>query len=173
MKKNILTIVIMAATLVNLILNVVILFSVTPAMNKTGNLVDKVASIIDLEIDAKDDEEEEYTIEDLIPYNIDYEKSLKINLQRDPGDAADTAHYALFDGIVVSFNSKADDYSKVSESVQNADIYVQDIVKETISEYSKTTIDETKIKQEAVKKIRERYNTKCIVEISLKGFLIA
>lgn len=173
MKKNIMTVVIMAATLINLILTIVLIFSVMPAMNKTGALVDKVASIIDLEIDAKDDEEEEYTIEDLAPYNIDYETSLKINLQKDPGDAADTAHYAVLDGIVVSFNSKAEDYSKVSESVQNADIYVQDIVKETIGEYSKSTIDETKIKQEAVKKIRERYNTKCIAEISLKGFLIA
>ena len=40
MKKNILTIVIMAATLVNLILTIVLVFSVMPAMNKTGNLVD-------------------------------------------------------------------------------------------------------------------------------------
>lgn len=172
MKKNILTIVIMAATLINLILSVVLVFSVMPAMNKTGNLVDKVASIIDLEIDAKE-EEEEYTIDDLVPYNIDYEKSLKINLQRDPGDESGSAHYAIFDGIVVSFNQNAEDYSKISESVQTADVYVQDIVKETIGEYSLSTIDQTKIKQQAVKKIQEKYNTKCIVEISLKGFLTA
>ncbi len=173
MKKNILTIVIMAATLVNLILTIVLVFSVMPAMNKTGNLVDKVASIIDLEIEDKDAEEEEYTVGDLEPYNIEYEKPLNINLQKDPGDAADKAHYAQLSGIVVSFNTKADDYSAISEEVQKADIYVQDIVKETIGEYSKATIDETKVKQEAVKKIREKYNTKCIAEISLKGFLIS
>ena len=51
MKKNILTIVIMASTLLNLILTIVIVFSVVPAMNKTGKLVDKVASVIDLEIE--------------------------------------------------------------------------------------------------------------------------
>lgn len=171
MKKNILTIVIMAATLINTILLIVILFSVTPAMNKTGNLVDKVASIIDLEIDTKEDEAEEYTIEDLVTHPIDYETSVKINLQKEPGD--DSAHYAVMDGIVVSFNTKADDYKSIYESVQTADIYIQDIVKETIGEYSMTTVNEAKIKQEAVKKIREKYNTKSIVDISLKGFITA
>ena len=53
MKKNILTIVIMAATLVNLILSAVLVFSVMPAMNKTSNLVDKIASVIDLEIEGR------------------------------------------------------------------------------------------------------------------------
>lgn len=171
MKKNILTIVIMAATLINLILSVVLVFSVMPAMNKTSNLVDKVASVIDLEIDTKEDGEEDYTIEDLVTYPIEYESSVKINLQKEPGDEA--AHYALLDGIVVSFNSNADDFKSVQESVQTADVYIQDIVKETISGYTVANINEAAVKKEAIKKIQEKYNTKCIVDISLPGFLTA
>ena len=40
MKKNILTIIIMAATLINVVLSVVLVFAVMPAMNKTSALVD-------------------------------------------------------------------------------------------------------------------------------------
>lgn len=170
MKKNILTIVIMASSLINLVLSAVLVFSVMPAMNKTSNLVDKVASVIDLEIEDENAEADDYTIEDVVTYAIDYDTSVKINLQRVEGD---TAHYAILDGIVVSFNSKADDYKSINESITTTDIYVQDIVKETISEYSYHDIDQTKIRQEAVRKLQEKYNTKCIVDIVLNGFLTA
>lgn len=170
MKKNILTIVIMATSLINLVLTAVLVFSVMPAMNKTSNLVDKVASVIDLEIEDKDQEAEEYTIEDVLTYEIAYETSVKINLQRE-GDGE--SHYAILDGIVVSFNSKAEDYKDISTSITTTDIYVQDIVKETISEYSFSNVDQTRIRQEAVKKLQEKYNTKCIVDVVLNGFLTA
>ena len=78
MKKNMLTIIIMASTLVNLVLTIVLVFAIMPAMNKTSNLVDKVASVIDLEIDTADDGEEEYAISDLQIYKIEYECKRKI-----------------------------------------------------------------------------------------------
>lgn len=167
MKKNILTIVIMAATLINLVLSAVMIFSVVPAMNKTSNLVDKVASVVDLEIEDANN----YTVEDLKPFEVKYDTSLKINLQKDSGD--ETLHYAVLDGIVVSFNTKADDYDTIYKAVEANPVYVNDIVKETIAEYSITTINESKIKAEAIKKMQEKYNTKCIVELSLTGFLTA
>lgn len=171
MKKNILTIVIMAATLINLILSVVLVFSVMPAMNKTSNLVDKVASVIDLEIEDANAEAQEYSIDDLVAYTKTYEDTININLKK--GDGEDTNHYAQLSGFVVSFNSKAEDYSSVSESIQNNDVYVDDIVKETIAGYTASTADQVEIKTEIIKKIQEKYNTKAVVEISLTGFLVA
>ena len=68
---------------------------------------------------------------------------------------------------------KADDYKKVSESIQTNDIYVDDIVKETLGSYTATTLDLVKVRSEIVKKIQAKYNTKAVVEISLKDPLIA
>ncbi|MCH5251977.1 MAG: hypothetical protein J1F22_03285 [Lachnospiraceae bacterium] len=169
MKKNILTIVIMASTLINLILSAVLVFSVMPAMNKTSNLVDKVASVIDLEIEDEADKGQDYTIADLVTYPIEYDTSVKINLLKEGNES----HYAILDGIVISFNTKADDYESVYESVQNASVYIEDIVSETIGSYTYSNINEAQVKAEAIKKIQERYNTKSIVEISLPGFLTA
>ena len=135
MKKNILTIVIMAATLINLVLSAVMIFSVVPAMNKTSNLVDKVASVVDLEIEDANKDAQDYTVEDLKPFEVNYDTIYK--------------------------------------AVEANPVYVNDIVKETIAEYSITTINESKIKAEAIKKMQEKYNTKCIVELSLTGFLTA
>ena len=166
MKKNILTIVIMAATLMNLVLTIVLIFAVMPAMNKTGN---QVASVIDLEIDSDKDEEEDYAITDLVTYPVEYETAKTINLQKDPGDTS--SHYAQLNGIVISFNPNAEDYSDIYAAVESTSVYIEDIVVATIGEYTVTTINEAAVKQEAVKRIQERYNTKCIVDISLNGLV--
>ena len=147
MKKNILTIIVMAVSIVNLVLGIVLVFSIVPASNKTAALVDKVA------------------------YTKTYDSAVNINLKKDAGD--DSNHYAQLAGFTISFNSKADDYKKVSESIQTNDIYVDDIVKETLGSYTATTLDLVKVRSEIVKKIQEKYNTKAVVEISLKDPLIA
>ena len=72
MKKNILTIIIMASCLLNLILTAVIVFAVVPTMNKTSQLVDKVATAIDLETD--EEASGDYSIDNLEPYSIAFEE---------------------------------------------------------------------------------------------------
>ena len=160
MKKNILTIVIMAASLINVVLSAVLIFTVMPAMNKTSNLVDKVASVIDLEIEDANAEDQEWTVDDLVAYQKTYEATVNINLKKDAGE--DANHYAQLSGFSVSFNTNSTN-----------DIYVDDIVKETIANYTVSTIDQTKVKAEIVKKIQEKYNTKAVVVVSLDGFLTA
>ena len=166
MKKNILTIVIMASTVVNLILTIVMVFSIIPAMNKTNKLVDKVASVIDLEIEKE--EEAAYSVEDLEAYDIPFESKQTINLKKDP-DNED--HFVVIEGIVVSFNKEADDYDKISESVKAANVYVSDFVKEAISEQTISTLNENTVKEQALAKIQEFYDSKCIVRISLTGYM--
>ena len=171
MKKNILTIVILAATLINAVLSAVLVFTVMPAMNKTSTLVDKVASVIDLEIEDPNAEEQEYTLADLQAVTKAYESTVNINLKKDAGDTAN--HYAQLGGWQLSLNSKAEDFSTVMESIQANDMYVDDIVKETIGSYSVSTLDRKEIKKEIIKKIQEKYNTKATVEISLTNLLLA
>ena len=171
MKKNILTIVIMAASIINLILSAVLIFSVMPTMNKTSNLIDKVSSVIDLEIESQSKEDELTPIQDMDNITVTYEKNVNINLQKDAGD--DTNHYAVISGIVVSLDKEADGYSDVKKLMETSTVYVEDIVKETISSFTASTITQPGIKEEAIKRLQERYDTKCIVDISLPGYLFS
>ena len=162
MKKNILTVVIMAATVINLVLTAVLVFSVMPAMNKTTNLIDKVASVIDLEIDTKD-ESEDYTIADLESFAVEYDAVQNINLLPEEGD--DTMHVFRMKGFSISFNKKAEDFQVISEQVKADPTHIKDIVIKTISSHTKSDFDQVKVASECVKKIQEMYNSKCIVEI--------
>lgn len=78
MKKNILTIVIMASTVLNLVLTIIMVFSIVPAMNKTNKLVDKVASVIDLELEKEEDKN--YDVKDLEPFDIPFENKQTLSL---------------------------------------------------------------------------------------------
>lgn len=167
MKKNILTVVIMASTVINLILTIVMVFSIVPAMNKTNRLVDKVASVIDLEIEKEEDQQ--YSVEDLEAYEIKFDSKQTINLTRDTDDTE--SHFVVLEGVVVSFNKEADDYSKVSESVKAADVYIRDFVKEAISEQTINTLNENAVKEQALAKIQEFYGSKCIARLSLTGYM--
>lgn len=166
MKKNILTIVIMASTVLNLVLTIIMVFSIVPAMNKTNKLVDKVASVIDLELEKEEDKN--YDVKDLEPFDIPFENKQTINLKL--GDDGES-HYVILEGISVSFNKEADDYSDISESVKAATVYVVDCVKEAISEQTIQSLNENTVKELALAKIQEFYNSKCIVRISLLGYM--
>lgn len=165
MKKNILTIVIMASTVTNLVLTAVMMFSIVPAMNKTNKLVDKVAAVIDLETE---EEEEGTQWENLETYDIPFDSKQTINLKPD-GDKE--AHYVVIDGITVSFNKEAEDYDKISESIKTSNVYIVDYVKEAISEQSISTLSEQAIKDNALAKIQEFYGSKCVVRLSLSGYM--
>lgn len=167
MKKNILTIVIMAVTVLNLVLTIIMVFSIVPAANKTNKLTDKVATVLDMELEKE--EEEEYSYKQLESYDISFDNKQTINLKQEPGD--NTSHYVILEGVSVSFNKEADDYKDISEAVKASSVYVVDCVKEAISEQTIKTLNENEVKELALKKIQEFYNSKCIARLSLPGYM--
>ncbi len=169
MKKNILTVVIMAATVINLVLTIVLVFSVMPAMNKTSNLIDKVASVIDLEIEDKN-KDEEYTMADLEPLSMTYDAKQTWNLATEEG--SDEKHYIQLDGITISLNTKAEDFENIKTQLSTNDVYAKDLVKKTITSYTIDDFDQVKACKECAKKLSEMYDTKAIVEVILVGTLL-
>lgn len=167
MKKNILTIVIMAATVVNLILTIIMVFSLVPAMTKTNKLADKAMAVIGMEIEQE--QAEDYSFEDLTPYEVNFENKQTINLTKEDGDKE--AHYVVIDGFSVSLNKEADDYDKIYEAVQTSPVYVTGCVKSAISEQTISTLNEETIKASALAKIQDFYNSKCIVRVDLNGYI--
>ena len=51
MKKNLMTVIILALVLVNLVLTAILAFTIIPQTRKSNQLIDKIASAIDLELE--------------------------------------------------------------------------------------------------------------------------
>lgn len=82
MKKNLISIIILALLVVNVVLTAIMMFSVTSASRKTATLVDNIATALELELTAASGEEEvveAIPMENIVVYDI--AESMTIPLQ--------------------------------------------------------------------------------------------
>ena len=163
MRKNILAVIILAATLINLTLTAVLLFVFMPTVSQTNNLITKVAQMIDLELESQSLKEDAIDMLDLEPYELIDE--LTINLT--PGADA-KGHMALVK-CSLSLNKKAEDFTKVKGLLEQFDDKIQEVIND---EVSKMTFEEFIPNKEIVKDVilnklqTEVFHSECIVGIT-------
>lgn len=170
MKKNILTIIIMAIVLINTVLTGVLIFVIVPTSNKTNQLVTKVASIVDLELEDSSSENAAPAVSDIITFNIDDE--LTINL-KDNGDG--TTHYALIKTVSISMNSKHKDYADLSPKMEENANQIKEIINDEISKYTVSDVQDNKetIKKNVLARIQEMFNSDFIINISFGNLVLS
>lgn len=161
MKKNILTVIILAMALINIVLSAVIIFVIVPTSNKTNKLVTKVASIIDLELESPDSEELNISVSDITTYEI--EDKLQINLKK----SDDIEHYAILN-VSLTINQKNEDTINLEPKITEFENDIKEIVTE---EFSKYTIDEVNdnmnnIKDQVKIRIQELFKSDFIINVS-------
>jgi flagellar FliL protein len=167
MKKNILTIIIMALTVINVVLSAVIVFVIVPTSNKTNQLISKVASIVDLELESPEEAEGQIAVSDIVIYEI--EEKLTINLKK----TDDTNHYAV--GYVsLSINNKSKDMETLQPLIEMNENEIKEIVTE---EFGKYTIDEVNdkknvIKEQVLNRIQEHFNSNLFINVSFGNLIL-
>ncbi len=145
MKKNLITVVILALVVVNLVLTAVLTITIVPETQKANELITKVCSAIDLDLQAGDTAGSlSIDVADMVDYAVG-DEALTINLA-DSGDGA--SHYAIL-SVTLSLDSTNDDYATYNNGDLSA--YSSVIKNDIISVVSAHTIDEMRNNEEAVK----------------------
>ena len=168
MKKNMLTIVILALTLINTVLLGVLIFSIVPSANKTGKLVAKVASIVDLELESPEAGEEKVAVSDIVNYDIS--DKLTINLKTNEGE---DNHYAMV-YVSLSMNSKNKDYETLYPKVSEYDNQIKEIVTEEFAKYSMNEVEANKsnIKDQVKVRLKELFQSNFIIGVSFGNIVL-
>ncbi len=155
MKKNFLTVIILSLGILNMILTAVIVFAVVPTTMRTNELISKVATTIDLEINGSPDNKS-ISIEDIENYKLS--KDLTINLKNENENSTSNnnennvsttkkLHYAMVTASL-SLNKKSEDYKKLQPLVSENETKINEIFQ---NEFSKYTINEVGEKKEEIK----------------------
>ena len=146
MKKNLVSIIILALLIVNIILTSVMLFSVTGTMKKTASLVDGIAMALSLELGEDINagaEAEAVPMEDVAVYQIADEMTIPLAIGVDGKD-----HFCMV-SVSLSMNKKAEGYKDYGETVGEK----EDLIKgEIVSAIGSYTIEEAKADTDAVRK---------------------
>lgn len=168
MKKNLISIMILALLVVNVVLTAVMMFSVTGAAKKTSLLVNNIATVLNIELTESEAEADTtVSIADSVPFDIP--DSLTVPLKKG-SDGKD--HYCLVSASI-HMNSKHDDYESFSPLVASNTSLFKQIIISVIGSY---TIDEAKDNQDMMreailKKIQEEFGSTFIYKVTFSNIM--
>lgn len=176
MKKNILTVVVIALCLINLALSAVVVFSIVPMANRTNDLIAQVASVINLELEDPNAEkiagdvpiENRETLEPIT--NVSGTENM-VNLKKDTESSVN--HVAIYDSITLTVDKTADDYKKVIGLIASNGNYVIECVSTTLGQRTYEEIqkdsDRSKLKKDALQRLNSYFETAMICDITVNN----
>ncbi len=136
MKKNLMSVIILALVAVNVVLTGIIMFSTVSANRKTIALVDDIAAILNLELEKSTGTEEAAEEEMVLPENsevYDIADSMTVAL-KDSGDGKD--HYAMC-SVSFSINTQHDDYKTYQPMMAAKESKIKSEIIEVVGQYTK------------------------------------
>lgn len=167
MKRNLLSVLILALLVVNIVLTAIMMFSVVGTSKKTTALVTNIATILQLEVGTSEgDVKENLNVDDIEMYNITDSMTIHLKTAEDGKD-----HYCIV-SVALSMNKKHADYKKYSGSVANYESLIKGEVDQVIGNYTKEEAEANKeaIANEILTKIQDLYDSTFIVDVVFTGW---
>lgn len=166
MKKNLMSVLILALVLVNTILTAVLAISVVPSVKKTNQLVDSVASAVKLELNS-----ENGTKASSVPMNqiatYDMEEEMTINLK--PGDDGED-HYVVLKASI-SMDTKNKGYKSYGETISEKASIIKNEINSVVSShtYEEFRDDQQGVQDEILKNLQTLYDSDFIVSVGFSS----
>ena len=171
MKKSMLNVITLALVLINLILTVLLTFSLV----STNNLITKVAQIIDLDIGettVKDDTTSAgANIADIAYVDVKNNDSTDITVSYTDGGKT---HYAVLN-VTVGFNTKAKDYEEKKSSLENSmKVVVSQVNTEALKySYSELNANKATVESNLLSYLRDLFQTDSITSVTLTKMVVS
>lgn len=167
MKRNLLSVLILALLVVNIVLTAIMMFSVVGTSKKTSALVTDIATILQLEIGSDGNGKgETINIEDLETYSIPDSMTIHLKTAEDGKD-----HYCIV-SVALSVNKKHEDYKKHGASIGNYESLIKGEIDQVIGSYTKEEAEANKdaIADEILTRIQNLYDSTFIVDVVFTGW---
>ena len=165
MKKNLLSIIILALLIVNLVLTAIVMFSTVSANKKTVALVNDIATVLDLELTANAGGEEAESAEavsiaDTEAYNIADAMTVALRPSADGKE-----HYCMCE-VSFSINMKDPDYETMNAMVAGQESKIRSIIISVIGQYTKEDAQSNQavIEREILSQVQQMFGSKFIYE---------
>lgn len=163
MKKNLLSVVILALLVVNLILTGIMMFSCVSANKKTAALVNDIASVLDLELTGGGSNTEEVaavSVADTEIYNIADAVTVALRPSEDGKE-----HYCMCE-VSFSMNKTHEDYETMSPMVATQESKIRSIIIGVIGGYTKeeAQANQKAIESEILEQVQQMFGSNFIYE---------
>ena len=178
MKKNLMSVIILALLVVNTVMTGVMMFTIIPTNQKVLALVGDIGGAINLDLGVAANGDiasaaNNVPLADIAPYDI--ADQLTIPLKVDPESGDNTAHYAVV-SVTLSLNTKDSDYETYGANMDSQVGLIKDEINKVIGAYTMDEINNLgteAIQQRILERLREMYNSKSISGVSFSSWLIS
>lgn len=172
MKKNLMTVLILALVIANLVFTAILTFTIVPTLKNANDLIYDVATAIDLDLNAGQTTGINYVpVEDIVMYNVASGEKLTIGL-KSSGDGKD--HFCMV-SVYISMNSKNEDYETYGSNIADRESLIKDQIISIISAYTKEEVNDNEIqleiREEILTALRSFFNSDFIIDVGFDSLL--
>ena len=164
MKKNLLTVLILALLIVNIVLTSIMMFSVTSTNKKTAELVTNIATAMSLELTVPGEEEKEViSMADTDVFSLTDAMTVPLKSEDD------TTRYMVFE-VAFSLNMKHEDYEIYGgENMATRESLIKDAVSSVVMSRTENECrnDIEGLKAEILKAVQELFQSDFIYDVSI------
>ena len=165
MKKNLMSVIILALVVINLVLTAIMMFTIMPQTQKANEMITKVCEAIDLELNSGAATGlSNLPMSQIEVYNVAEGATMTVNL-------AD-GRYAVV-AIAISVNNESEEYEEnTTTPLSTKESLIKDAVRETIAKYTKAELSANSdmAKDEILKILKKDFGAEYIVGISFPTF---
>lgn len=169
MKKNLISIVILALLIVNIVMTAIMMFTIIPANKKTISLVGDIASVMNLELtnslDGTDETNTEVSVDDTAMYDIADKLTITLKKGEDQKN-----HYALV-SVSLCMNTKDKDYKTYGTDIATKESLIKNEIIDVIGNYTyeeMQTLETDDIQNAVLKKIQSVYDSQFIYKVAFR-----
>ena len=161
MKKNLLSVIILALLVVNLALTGIMMFSTLSANKKTVALINQIASILNLEVKGGTDGEKQLSVLDTETYNIPEEMVITLKASSDGAE-----HYAIV-STSLSIDKTHEDYEQYNPLIAEKESKITSIINNVFGQYTKeeASANQQVIADQILKQLQEMFGSDFIHEV--------
>lgn len=169
MKKNLISVIILAICIINMVFNILLVFVFMPSATKTNKLITDIAEILDLEIASQSNGNGAFDVSNLAAFEL--AQGNPINLAADGSDEIHVVQY----GLTINLDKTANDYAKTNDNLTASTALIYDTVRGIIGKYTYSQCTDVavqeQIKEEILASLRETFNTECIYSVSFYNWV--
>lgn len=168
MKKNLLTVIIMALLIVNIVLTSVLMFSVMSTNQKTAELVTNIATVMNLELTVPGQEEPApvISIDDTDVYNLTNMMTIPLSVEDDSAKQ----RYIMFE-VSLSMNMKHEDYKDYSATLTEREKLIEDAINSAVAVHTEAECrnDIEGLKADILKAVQELFQSEFIYKVGISN----
>lgn len=170
MKKNLMTVLIMALVFVNVVLSAVIMITLVPAAKQTNELVAKVCSAVDLELKSgKVYNVSTIPIEQTEVVNLTGEDVQTFTLR----NGSDGEKHYVVTTVSVTLNKEDSDYADKQPLIADRVDLLREIISNTFLRYTLDSITmpegQEEVRNEMLEQMQELFDSEFIVAVNFSG----